>query len=147
MKTAVLVGLAIAVLAVSANAKPVRPADVPKAPKELLQKRVEAAQRVFEQQFKRAKGGTVSSAADVCVWSERWLNAELALCENRQERIKALEEHLKRVRAAEALAETFVRAGQAARADLDAVTYFRLDAEIRLHEEGVDPSAAPPAKK
>jgi hypothetical protein len=118
----------------------------PKVPKELLQKRVEAARRVYEHNIARIKNQD-GLPAELFGWSERWLEAELAICEKESERVKALRDHLDRTREVERLAGNFARAGQGRQADVEAATYFRLEAEIRLFKEGVEPGPAKEPKE
>ena len=133
--------LSIAASAVAAPAEP-----PPKIPKELLEKRVEAARKVYQQKKTRLQNGE-SLPADLFGWSERWLKAELALGDKKDERVKALREHLDRTREVERMAAARARAGQGLQADADAATYFRLEAEIRLVKEGVKPHPAKGSKE
>ena len=110
-------------------------------PKELLQKRVEAARKVWEQnktQIQNRQG----LPAELVGWSERWLDAELALYDKESDRVKALKDHLDRAREVEKIAVGFARTGQGRQADADAATYYRLEAEIRHFKEGVEPQSA-----
>jgi hypothetical protein len=110
----------------------------PKAPKQLLEKRLEAARKVYEQNLVRLKAAQ-GQPSELFGWSERWLEAELALADKQAERVKALNDHLDRTREVERIAATYARSGQGRQADADAATYYRLEAEIRLAKEGVDP--------
>ncbi len=113
----------------------------PTAPKELLEKRLEAAQKVYKDIQLRIRTGQ-GQPSDLFGWSERWLEAELALADKKGDRVKALRDHLDRTREVESLVGAFARAGRARQGDADAATYFRLEAEIRLHKEGVAPHPA-----
>jgi hypothetical protein len=115
------------------------PAPVPpQVSKALLEKRAEAARKVFQQKSAQVKGA-LGRPSDLFGWSERWLEAELALAEKSADRATALRDHLDRVRDIERAAVSLAKTGQGSQADADAATYFRLDAEIRLVKEGVAP--------
>ena len=109
-----------------------------KVPRELLEKRLESARKVFEQNMVRLKARE-GLPAELFGWSERWLAAELALADRPANRVKALRDHLDRTREVERAAVNFARTGQGRQADADAATYYRLEAEIRLLKEGVEP--------
>ena len=119
------------------NAAAPQPAP-PKIPKELLEKRLEAARQVYQQNLTRLKAGQ-GLPSDLFGWSERWMDAELALVGKPADRAKALQDHLDRTRTVERIAKGFATTGQGRQADADAATYYRLEAEIRLHEAGVTP--------
>lgn len=110
-----------------------------KIPKDLLEKRVETARKVYQQKVKRIRNRE-GLPAELFAWSERWLEAELALCDKKSERAKPLRDHLDQTREVERIAAASARAGQGLQAEADAATYFRLGAEIRLLEEGVEPN-------
>ncbi len=114
------------------------PPPPPKAPRELLEKRLEAARKVFEQNLARLKSAQ-AAPAELFGWSERWLEAELALAERQADRARALRDHLDRAREVERLAAGLAKSGQGRQADADAATYYRLEAEIRLSAEGAEP--------
>ena len=112
-----------------------------KVPKEVLQNRVEAARRVYQQNLVRVQSGA-GIPADLFGWSERWLESELAVCDTVSERVKALRGHRDRTRDVERITGTKARMGKGTQADADAAMYFRLEAEIRLYKEGVKPQPA-----
>jgi biotin operon repressor len=112
-----------------------------KVPQELLGKRLEAARKVFEQNKDRFKSGQ-GLPSELFGWSERWLEAQLELTEKQADRVKALRDHLDRTRDVERAAVNYAKTGQGRQADADAGTYYRLEAEIRLLKEGVEPQAA-----
>ncbi len=106
----------------------------PKAPRELLEKRRDAARKVFNEKLQRIRMGLETPGAEPCEWSKRWLEAEMALNDKKADRIAALTDHLKRVSEVERVAAGLARTGQLRLADADAATYYRVDAEIRLFE-------------
>jgi hypothetical protein len=119
-----------------------RPAPAPpKVPKDLLQKRLASARKVFELNLARLKTGQ-GLPAELFGWSERWLEAELALADKQAERVKALKDHLNRTREVERVAVGHARTGQGRQADAEAATYYRLEAEIRLFKAGVPTNPA-----
>ena len=118
------------------------PAPAPQAiPKELLEKRLDAARKVYQQNLTRLKGGQ-GLPSELYGWSERWLEAELALVDKKDDRAKALRDHLDRTREVERMVGDFAKVRQGRQADADAATYYRLEAEICLVKEGVEPHPA-----
>ena len=120
--------------------KPKAPEPV-KVPKELLEKRVEAARNVYESKVSRYQAGQGSVTLDWVVWSHRWMDAELALNSalNRPEgdaRFKPYHDHLKRLRAVEEIMRAQWKAAIGSKEDVDAATYYRLDAEVLLIQAG-----------
>jgi RNA polymerase sigma factor (sigma-70 family) len=113
----------------------------PKIPKELLENRLEAARKVFQQNLTRLKGAQ-AIPSDLFGWSERWLDAELALATKPTEKAKALRDHLDRTREVERVMISIARVGLGRQADADAATYYRLEAEIHLLKQGVEPYPA-----
>ena len=128
-------------LAIAAAAGFPDPAPPLKVPKELLEKRLDTVRKVYQQNLARLKGGQ-SLPSELFGWSERWLEAELALAEKPADRAKVLQDHLDRTREVERAAVGYAKAGQGRQADADAATYYRLEAEIRLLKEGVEPQPA-----
>jgi len=113
-----------------------------KVPKELLEKRLEMARSAYTQYRARIQAAINSSFSELFGWSERWLEAELALANTQADRVKALMDYLDRTRDAERMTANFAKAGQGIKADADAAAYYRVDAEIRLLKEGVEPHPA-----
>lgn len=109
-------------------------------PKHLLQQRLETVQEVFEQKMDRFKAneGTLS---ELFAWSERWLDAQLALSANESGRREACKNHLNRTHQVELVLVSQVSAGRAQQADAAAAKYYRLEAEIRHHAEAAEPQA------
>jgi RNA polymerase sigma factor (sigma-70 family) len=104
-----------------------------KVPKELLEKRLEAAQNVYKQTLQRIRGGQ-GLPAELFGWSERWFEAETALSDKKAEHIKAFKAHVERTREVERLMIGWARAGQGKQADAEAATYYRVTAEIQFFE-------------
>ena len=71
---------------------------------------------------------------ELAEWSQRWLEAELALTDAREWRMAAFEAHVERTKQAEETSAALEKAGQGHKADAEAARYFRSDAEIRLRE-------------
>jgi hypothetical protein len=108
----------------------------PKVPKELLKKRLVEAATVWEIKMHMFKlGGPRAMPIDeFSGWSERLLEAELALAEKKEDRMKALKAHLDRTGDIKGIANTLVKSGAVREADAHAATYERLHAEIRYFE-------------
>jgi hypothetical protein len=104
-----------------------------KVPKELLEKRLEAARKVYELHLKRIRGGQ-GLPNELYGWSEHWFEAEMALSDKKADRIKALAAHVDRTREEERLMIAYARSGQGRQADADAATYYRVSAEIQFFE-------------
>ena len=127
--------LAGASLLISAEATQKAPAKTAAAPAALLQDRVDAAQQVFEQDLQRLKAGVLADDGQLSRWSERWLEAELALKTNPAARIAALEAHLQRAKEVEKIATQYAQTGQGQVSAAQAARYFRTEAELRMLQE------------
>jgi hypothetical protein len=106
---------------------------VPKVPKELLKERLDAARNVYKQNMERIKGG-IGFPIELLGWSERWLEAELALKDKKEERIAALKAHVNRTREVERMLIVYATTGQSKESDAAAGTYDRVNAEIRYFQ-------------
>ena len=118
------------------NLRSLTAASVPearKAPKELLEKRLEAAKRVYIEKSRRYQAG-IGSPSELLGWSERWLDAELALREKKADQLAALKAHLDRTREVERMAIAYFKTGHARQSDADAATYRRINAEVRIYQ-------------
>ena len=119
----------------SAKSAPSAPAQTSvKVPKELLQKQLETARAVFREDLARLKVGEAIFDEKFMMWSERWLDAELALSDKPTDQVAALKAHLDRIKEIEKLAEAWTRIGQGHASDALAATYFRVTAEIKLQQ-------------
>lgn len=118
-----------------------------KVPKELLEKRRDIAERVWKGKMRRIIQTANGRPSDLFGWSERWLEAELALRDKKKDRIAALKAHVDRTREVERSAINQAKMGVGSDADADAATYERLNAEIRYFQaagEAPPPSPPPP---
>jgi hypothetical protein len=104
----------------------------------LLEKRVQAARRVFELDLARFRTGT-GSLPEMFGWSERLLDAELALTVEPAERANHLRANLDRTRLVERMAVMLAKTGQGRESDVAAATYYRIQAELLLYKEGLVP--------
>jgi hypothetical protein len=135
LTASLILSVGVAVLADQPAAPPIVPRPVRRP---LLEQRLEAARKVFEENTARLKAGQ-GLLTELFGWSERWLNAELALAGKPADREKALRAHLDRTREVERAAAGHARVGQGRQADADAATCYPLEAEILLIKEGFDP--------
>lgn len=110
-----------------------------KIPQALLEKRVELAREVYKLNLRRIQVDQKFSLYNLFGWSERLLEAEWAMNKNRAEQVQALKDYLVRTRELEKSVQLLFNQGLAVKADADAATYFRVEAEIRLLREGVQP--------
>ncbi len=102
---------------------------------ELLVQRLHSAQAVYQQDLARIRAAEAVADDRLAAWSERWLDADLALSGKPAERIAALRAHLERTREIEKLAGHRAKIGQGREADMHATAWYRINAEIRLAEE------------
>ena len=138
--------------------KPAAKAEAPaarKVPKELLEKRLEVAQNVYNGTLLRLQGAQ-GIPTELFGWSERWFEAEMALSDKKADRIAAFKTHVERTREVERWLTVLARTGQAKQADADAATYYRVTAEIHFFEATGElppkngdkkPDPAPPAPR
>ncbi len=117
-----------------------------KVPKELLEKRRDAVQRVFNGKMQRVPRG-LAQTDEFFGWSERLLEAELALSEQKENQITAFKAHLDRTREIERIVTRMVKAGIATNADLDVAAYERINAEIRYFQGTGKDAPQPPKLK
>jgi RNA polymerase sigma factor (sigma-70 family) len=113
-------------------------------PKELLEKQLDAARNVFERRQGRIRAGT-GLPIELFGWSERWLEAELALSSKKADRLAALKAHVERTRDVDRMMATYAATGLGKKEDADAATYDRVRAEIRYFQ--VTGEMPPPRKK
>ena len=91
------------------------------------------ARNTYEQFLQRRRLGLADPGAETYyLWSRRWLDAQLDLAGNKEERAAAYRDHLGRMRDVEQKARAQARAGQAEGAGASAAEYFRLQAELWL---------------
>ena len=124
------------------------PAPPPKVPKALLQERLMAASNTYNLKLQTVLNGN-GTPTELFGWSRRWLDAQLALCENKKDRLAAYQAHVERTRHEERRMHAFAKTGQGRQADASAATFFRTEAEILLLEAGgqLPKEVKPPADK
>lgn len=93
---------------------------------------VEAAQTTYKQDLARMKGLQGSSPEDLYVWSRRWLDAEMDLAANKDEKVASHHRHLDRMKEVEKMAKAMAVTGQGRQSDATAATYYRTQAELWL---------------
>lgn len=93
---------------------------------------VEAAKSTYQEDLARLKNLQASSPEDLYVWSRRWLDAEVDLAGNKEERVAAHQRHLDRMKDLERRAKAMAAAGQGRQSDATAGTYYRTQAELWL---------------
>ena len=118
----------------------------PKVPKEMLGKRLEEAKRVWAFYWQARTSRLKIELSDLFGWSERLLEAELALLDKQEGRIKALKSHVDRTRQIEQIAIAQVESARSSQFNVHKASYERINAEIRYFQEtGKIPP--PPAKE
>ena len=80
----------------------------------------------------RLKGLEGSSGEELYTWSRRWLDAELDLAANKDERVAAHQRQLDRMKDWEKQAEAMAAAGQGRQSDASAAAYYRTQVELLL---------------
>jgi hypothetical protein len=129
----------VALLGVGVLILPVLRADEPPRANTKLanaKARAEAARKVYEGLLGRAKVDQNGLDLDkLDLWSRRWMEADQEQSEKKEDRIATAEAHLQRAKKLEAtIKQLFEQKGFVSRVELDAQTYFRLDAERTLAE-------------
>jgi hypothetical protein len=109
-------------------------ADAGKKLRSLLKKRRDAALKNLEATQKRVLQGK-GIADDVFPGALRLLDADLDLCQNRSDRVKACEAHLTRMKLMEKICRQKAEIGMIEAADYSLAEFHLLDAEIRLERE------------
>ena len=108
---------------------------------DLARAQAAAAKKAYELNLQRIQSGVGAPKVlgldfeKTCFWSKHWLKAELVLIEKKSDRVKAHEAHLERMKSMESLLQKFTKAAAfSANAELAAVEYYRLEAEIMLNK-------------
>ena len=103
--------------------------------KEALLLRSQAAQRAFEMTAKDLSSGRLTDIEVLYRWSHRWMDADIAASNTKQDVIAAAEAHLKRMTDLEKAAPELKKVVDVFPASAEAAaTYYRLDAEDSLAE-------------
>ena len=97
-----------------------------------MRQRVDAAQRAYKESYDLYREGRTRDVDRIYRWSQHWLDAELAVSKQKNDEIAALDAHWKRMKQLEELVRNVYRAGALALVELPAVEYYRLDAEVAL---------------
>jgi hypothetical protein len=98
----------------------------PAVPPELAKSLEEVAKKTYE---KTCETGEFEKAYQ---WSRRWLEAERQRSDKKADRITAAQAHLDRMKALQKRAERERQNGQASQADVLAIEYYCVEAEIWL---------------
>jgi hypothetical protein len=119
--------------------EPDRPATKDHAPvepaiKALIEGRLRTAREVFEEEMGRYEHTLTLFSDDTSVWSRRWMEEQLRLSPKPAERLVAIQDHLKRVKRLEIVAQQYAKTGQGRISDALKAKYFRLEAEELLAE-------------
>ncbi len=108
--------------------------ELPKVPKEMLEKRLETVKKVWKEKWKVMTSGLSPQPDLLFGWSERLLDVELPLLDKPKDRIAALQAHVDRTREVERIVSTYAKRGVGRTSDADAATYERINAEIRFFQ-------------
>jgi RNA polymerase sigma factor (sigma-70 family) len=98
----------------------------------LLRERRDAAELAYSLRMRPVQNGQMIADNAFFAVAMRFHESEMALCQTRADRIKACENHLKRVNEADGILNAQLVAGKINQVDAAVGTYYRLDAEIRL---------------
>lgn len=93
------------------------------------------ARQVFDQLVARYRNAEGYDIDDLAFWSQRVLDAELAIATDAAERTKACQAHLDRTQEIEKIAASHFKVGQGTQTSALAAEYYRLDAESRLNAQ------------
>jgi hypothetical protein len=107
----------------------------------MLQDRHRAAQKQFDETwiyYKQAR----TDAYPVYVWSHFVLQTQFDLSDRKSDQIAALEAHLERMKQLEELLKKVRRLGFGQRIEVGAVDYYRLEAEYWLAHAKIEPQGA-----
>jgi hypothetical protein len=123
-----LVGILLFALAFLArsDSAPV-PDDSTKVPADLAKERVDIARKVYEQ-LRDSKGNLEMQYT----WSRRWLDAELARCKGKKDRIAAFKAHLERMKNLQKIAKEFWDKRSIGNTEFEGAKFFPVEAEIWL---------------
>lgn len=91
---------------------------------------LEKARKVYELDMARLRNAQLAGTDSLCLWSRRWLDAQLDLAKGKDDRLTAYRDHVERMRAVERIAKTYFAAGQGREGDATAAEYSRLQAEL-----------------
>ncbi len=127
----VLIIVGASIFAVTDSGSEAREKAASKISREVLERRREAARKIFRLNLERCKAGEALLDESLSMWSERLLAAELAMIDNPADRIAALKAHVERQREVARIATTIAESGQGRD---DVAKYFLIDAEIQLQE-------------
>ncbi len=118
----------------------------PKVPKEMLERRLEAAKAVWEIKWDLWQRNRMP-LGELFGWSERLLEAELPLREKQNDRIEALKAHVDRTRKIEQIASNLFESARGSSADAQTARYERINAEIRYFQATGKALPSPEKKK
>jgi hypothetical protein len=99
--------------------------------KENAKGRLEAARKVYEGVFQRARVDPSASLDPdkLALWSRRWAEAERDLGDTKEEKIAAVQGHLDRMKKLEGLFKAMRQSALVSPTDVAAQEYYRLEAE------------------
>jgi bla regulator protein blaR1 len=97
----------------------------------LLEARLRAARRAYEQTLEAFRAGATRDVEQIYRWSRRWLEAQQGLS-GRAKDAAAVKDHLARMMDLGKIIEAQYKAGVATAADVAAAEYYRAEAEVEL---------------
>ena len=110
-------------------------AETPSGINELKKAKVQTARDALHALDEQIKAGRQTASDDiVTIWSKRLLEAELALCERKADRLAAHERHLKYMKQYENLVTEKYTTGSGSILSVAEARYGRLEAELWLAE-------------
>jgi RNA polymerase sigma factor (sigma-70 family) len=99
----------------------------------LLKAKADAAKAMWQARWQEFLTGR-TTVDFLLPWSRHWLEAQLALSDNKADRVAAYQAHLDRMREAEKVTKAKFEAGQIAVSQYGQTTFHRLEAELWLLE-------------
>ena len=110
-------------------------AETPSGINELKKAKVQTARDALHALDVQIKAGRLTASDDtISTWSKRLLEAELALCEKKAERLAAHERHLKYMKQFEDRVTEMYKVGRYSILSVTEARYGRLEAELWLAE-------------
>jgi hypothetical protein len=103
-----------------------------KTPSKQQRELVKVCQESFEAIMKDIAVGRRVVDEDICIWSRRWLQAQLAVTRKKADKVVAHKKHLQRTKEVEKFAKGMVDSGKASIIKYTTAKYYRVQAEIWL---------------
>lgn len=125
----------LAGLTLAGGAGAAEPAPAKKVPQHLTQARRDAARQTYEAFLKNNREGLLPLVEPAFRWSRRWMKAERDLGETKDDRVAAVQGHLRRMQDLERITRERFRSRVVPVEEASAVEFYRAEAETWLFQE------------